>query len=423
MSSLFDTVAMLLVLTACFAWFNRTILHLPSAIGLLLMGLAASLSLIAIESVLPHLQVLSGASQMLRQIDFSHALLDGMLGFLLFAGALHVDISELRDRKWVVASMATIGVLISTIAVGIAFWAVASRLGYPMSLWWAFVFGALISPTDPVAVLNTIKDVDLPEHLRVDIAGESLFNDGVGIVFFTVLLAIASSTSADIGAGDVLKLFMQEAVGGAALGAVTGYLAYRAMRLIDDYPTEVLISIALVTGTYALASKLHVSGAISVVVAGVLIGNRGAALAMSDVTRRYLFGFWNLIDQMLNSVLFLLIGLEVILLQFNIRLVPLALAAIPIVLGARFLAVALPVTLLRPWSPFAAGTIPVMTWSGLRGGISIALALSLTSAPDYALILAATYTVAVFTIVVQGLSLCRLITWLGIADGPSEATR
>ncbi|WP_349262441.1 sodium:proton antiporter [Geminicoccus sp.] len=412
MLSLFDLVAILLVLTALFGWLNQHIIRLPHTIGLLVMGLVASLVLIGVELAFPEEIFYDELTALLRQIDFRAAVLDSMLAFLLFAGALHVDIGSLRNRAWAVGTMATVGVVISTATVGIGFWLAAGLLGLPMPLAWALVFGALISPTDPVAVLSTLKEVRVPQTLETDMAGESLFNDGVGVVIFTVLVTLASAADGGGIEFDMLRvaeLFFVEALGGAVLGLATGYLAYRALRAIDDYPVEVLISLALVTGTYALAAKLHMSGPIAVVVAGLLIGNRGPHDALSDLTQRYLFGFWTLIDEILNSMLFLLIGLEVLVLGFDVSFLWLLVTAVPLVLVGRLLAVTLPILVLTRWLPFVRGTIPVLTWGGLRGGISVALALSLPDMAEKPLILAATYTVVVFTIVVQGLSLRPLV--------------
>jgi monovalent cation:H+ antiporter, CPA1 family len=411
MLSAFDLIAVLLVLTAAFAWINHRFIRLPHSIGLLVMGLGASLVLIAVELSVPHVPLYADLARVIRQIDFQGAVLNGMLAFLLFAGALHVDLAALRNRAWVVGSMATIGTLISTVIVGFGFWLAASALGSPMPLAWALVFGALISPTDPLAVLSILKAVRVPKTLEIDMTGESLFNDGVGVVIFTVLVAAAAGAQG--GGVDFLRvgqLFFIEALGGAVLGLVAGYLAYRAMRAIDDYPIEVLISLALVAGTYTFATKLHMSGPIAVVVAGLLIGNRGPRDALSDQTQRYLFGFWTLIDEILNSVLFLLIGLEVLVLRLDPSFGWLAGVTIPLVLFARFVAVALPVVVLNPINTFVRGTIPVLTWGGLRGGISIALALSLPEMAEKSLILAATYAVVLFTIVVQGLSLRAVVS-------------
>jgi CPA1 family monovalent cation:H+ antiporter len=380
--SVFDLIAVLLVLTATFGWFNHVVIRLPHTIGLLIMGLAASLFLISVEIARPEVHLYEDLTVLLRQVDFRATVLNGLLAFLLFAGALHVDLSLLKRRAWPIGVMATAGVAISIAIIGVGLWWISDVLGVPLPLPWALVFGALISPTDPVAVLSTLKSVKVPETLEADMSGESLFNDGVGVVVFTVLLAIASG-GGEGGAspGHIAELFFVEAFGGAVLGFATGYVAYRSMRVIDNYPLETLISLAVAAGTYAAAARFHMSGPIAVVVAGILIGNRGPQDAMSDLTQRYVFGFWQLVDEILNSVLFLLIGLEVLVLGFDPAFAWLSLASIPLALLARFLAVAVPVLVLRTRQTFAPGTIPVLTWGGLRGGISIALALPL---PDVA---------------------------------------
>lgn len=408
--SLFDIIAVLLVLTAAFGWVNHAVLKLPQTIGLLVMALAASLVLISVELAFPELRLYDDAASVVRQVDFEKTVLNGLLAFLLFAGALHVDFSAMKSRYGSIAIMATAGVLLSTLLVGTGFWLLARLFDVPMPFAWALVFGSLISPTDPVAVLSTLKRVAVPKSLETIMTGESLFNDGVGVVFFTVLLAAATSLGSDT--FDLLhigELFLVDAVGGGILGLVTGYIAYRAMRAIDDYPVEVLISLALVTGTYALATKLQMSGPIAVVVAGILVGNRGPVDALSDQTQRFMFGFWTLIDEVLNSVLFLLIGLEVLVLRFDFSFIDLAISAIPLTLIARLVSVGLPVLALRRGSNFPRGTIRILTWGGLRGGISVALALALPESNIKTIILAATYAVVLFTIIVQGLTLAPLV--------------
>ena len=408
--SQFELVATLLVLTATFSWVNFRLAILPHTIGLLVMGLGASLVVIGAEALMPGLFDYDGLAALLRQVDFQQTILDGVLAFLLFAGALHVDVASLRSRAATIATMATLGVLVSTVIIGFVVWAAAHLLGVAISLPWALVFGALISPTDPVAVLATLKEVKAPEDLKIVMTGETLFNDGVGVVLFAVLVHAALGESFD--AFQVGRMFVVEAFGGAALGALTGYIAYRAMRAIDDYSIEVLISLALVVGTYAIASRLVVSGPLAVVVAGLLVASRGPHDALSEQTQRYLFGFWTLIDEMLNSVLFLLIGLEVLVLRFEPAFGWLMALAVPLVLIARLIAVSGPVLLLGIVRKFARGTIPVLTWGGLRGGISVALALSLPEVAEKSALLAATYAVVLFTLIVQGLSLRAVIKWL-----------
>ena len=407
--AIFELIAVLLVLTSAFAWVNHRYIRLPQSIGLLLFGLVASVLLLGLELWFTDVVLYRELTTLVRQVHFKEAVLQGMLGFLLFAGALNVDASRLRSRAYSVSLMATGGVLISTAAVGYGAWWLARIFGADLPFAWALVFGALISPTDPIAVLSTLKEVRVPEELETDMAGESLFNDGVGVVAFTIVVAIASAgQGGDVGVSEVAELFFHEALGGAILGFVSGFVAYRGIRAIDDFPVEILISLALVTSTYALATRLHMSGPISVVVAGLVFGSRGPQYAMSELTKRHLFAFWSVIDEILNSVLFLLIGLEVVVLRFDSSFAWLMALAIPLVLAARSVAVGIPVLALQRWHPFARGTVPVLIWGGLRGGISVALALSIPETGSKDLILAMTYTVVLFTIVVQGLSL-RLV--------------
>lgn len=412
MLSLPDLVALLLGLSAAFAWLNHRYVGLPHTIGLLVMGLLASIVLILFELAVPEEELYEALTAAIRQIDFNATLMEGMLAFLLFAGALHVDLDELRGRAWPVALMASLGVVISTALIGLGIWLVSAPLGWPVPLAWALVFGALISPTDPVAVLATLKVVKVPAALETEMKGESLFNDGVGVVVFSVLVAIAVGSGAHgadaVTPAGVARIFLVEAVGGAALGAAAGWIAYRMMRTVDDFPIETLVTLALVTCTYGIAHRLHVSGPIAVVVAGLLVGHRGPKDAMSDQTQQHLFGFWTLLDEILNSVLFLLIGLEVLVVNFDVQFATIALVAVPLALLGRFAAVALPVQALRPRLHFNAGTIPLLTWGGLRGGISVALALSLPDSEVKPMLLAATYAVVVFTIVVQGSTLAMV---------------
>jgi CPA1 family monovalent cation:H+ antiporter len=405
--SQFELVAILLTLTAAFSWVNNRLALLPHTIGLLVMGLGASLLVIGAETAVPGLVNYENLPGLVGQFNFQGTVLEGMLAFLLFAGALQVDVVGLRSRAVTIGAMATIGVVVSTATIGCVVWATGDLIGVPISLPWALVFGALISPTDPVAVLATLKEVKVPEDLQIVMAGETLFNDGVGVVLFVVLVHAALGDNLD--AVQVGQMFFVEAMGGAILGAVTGYFAHRAMRAIDDYVIEVMISLALVMGTYAIASRMGVSGPLAVVVAGLLVGSRGPRDALSDQTQRYLFGFWTLIDEMLNSVLFLLIGLEVLVLRFEPAFGWLMALAVPLVLIARLAAVSGPVLLLGLFRKFARGTIPVLTWGGLRGGISVALALSLPEVAEKSALLAATYAVVLFTLIVQGLSLHALI--------------
>lgn len=408
--SIFDLIAILFGLVALFGYINHKILRLPHSIGLMVIALGAALVLVAFELTFPATDVDGPVTAALARIDFDETLLNGMLSFLLFAGALHVDLNHLRSRLAAITAMATVGVLISTFIVGSLAWLVFGLLGLDIPFIWALAFGALISPTDPVAVLGILKTIKVPESVEAKIAGESLFNDGVGVVVFLIVVAIASGgEQADVGPLEVARLFVQEAVGGALLGAVAGYIAYRTLASLDEHNLEVMVTLALVTVTYALAHMIHVSGPLAVVVAGIFIGNHGVAFAMSEKTRKHLLDFWELLDEILNSLLFLLIGLEVLVVRVDLVSAEAALLAIPIVLLARFVGVSVPLTLLSLRQSFTAGAIPVLVWGGLRGGISVALALSLPEGPEKAPILAITYAVVVFSIVVQGLTFKRVV--------------
>ncbi len=410
--SLFDISAIVLTLAAVFGYFNHRWLRLPLTIGLVVIALAVSVSVVMLDLVLDTLQFERPIKAVLEKIDFDDTLMKGMLSFLLFAGALHVDLDELLSRKWAIGIMATVGVLLSTFVVGYAVFLLADQIGIAIPLPWCLVFGALISPTDPVAVMGILKTIKVPESLRAKIAGESLFNDGVGVVVFTIMVAIATSGAGDaapITAMGIAKLFLLEAVGGAVLGLATGYVAYRAMKSIDEYNLEVIITLALVMMTYSVGFALHVSGPIAVVVAGLLIGNHGSRFAMSEKTRDHIETFWNLLDEILNAALFLLIGFEVIVISFSVDIAWLMAAVIPIVLFARFVAVATPLTALQLRREFTKGAVPVLVWGGLRGGISVALALSLPDIPEKQTILAITYSVVLFSIVVQGLTFHKVV--------------
>lgn len=411
MLGLLEIAALLLALSALFGWVNVRFVRLPYTIALLLMALLSSLVLIAVDWFVPGSNIRETFTAAVAQVDFFDTLMRGMLAFLLFAGALHVDFGQLRNVLWPIGVLATVGVVLSTSIVGVGFWMLSQVLGVQVPLSWALVFGALISPTDPVAVLSLLKTVRIPERLEMKIAGESLFNDGVGVVIFTVLLAVAAR-GGELDLVHAGEIFAVEAVGGIALGLAGGGLAVLAMRAIDDYPTEILLTLAVATGLYAAAVQLHTSGPLAVVVAGLLVGNRGASVAMSETTRQYLFSFWEVIDQLLNSVLFLLIGLEILVIGIDPSLAGLAAAAVPLVLAARLVAVSLPLTVRRIRRAFSRGSVPVLTWGGVRGGISVALALSIPNNPFRDQILLTTYCVVVFSIVVQGLTIRGLVRWL-----------
>ena len=425
--SLFQIIAILVVLAALFSYVNHRLLKLPATIGLMVMAIAMSLILFAIKGIWPEMDAIV-RNLLERRIDFNEALMHGMLGFLLFAGALHVDLGDLAKQKKIIAILATLGVAGSTVLVGLMTWWITAFLGIQVSFLHCLIFGALISPTDPIAVLAMLKKLGAPRSLATKIAGESLFNDGVGVVVFLALLGIAGLDKGHghVTAGGVVTMFLVEAVGGAVFGFGIGTIAYLMLRSVDKYQVEVLISLALVAGGYALADAIGLSGPIAMVVAGLLIGNHGRSFAMSVTTRQHLDVFWELIDEVLNSVLFVLIGLEVLVLTFKGTYLAAGVLAIPAVLLARFLAVGLPITGLRTIRQFTPHAVKVMTWSGLRGGISVALALSLKGMFDDQhaatgdLILVMTYVVVVFSIVVQGLSVSALMRRWGLSSPEPE---
>ena len=469
---LFEIIAILMVLAAVFSFINHRVLKLPTTIGLMILALAFSLLLVVIGRFSP--TVTATATDLLASIDFNETVMHGMLGFLLFAGALHVDLSDLAQRKGLIAILATIGIVASTAIVGLLTYALTRAVGLELRLIHCLIFGALISPTDPIAVLAILKTLGAPKSVETKIAGESLFNDGVGVVVFLALLGIAGlgghgaanqpaarpataataqtehaatdatasdTDPADIHAvhaeedngeivADVAMLFVQETLGGALLGLVCGFVAYWMLRQVDNYQVEVLISLALVFGGYAVAYVWHLSGPIAMVVAGLLIGNHGRALAMSATTREHLDTFWELIDEILNAVLFVLIGLEVLILTGRGSYIRAGVLAIPIVLLARFIAVGAPVTVMRrSGHEFTPHAVKVMTWGGLRGGISVALALALKqklttqgTAPAGTgdAILVMTYVVVTFSIIAQGLTISPLLRKLGLTGAATD---
>lgn len=404
----FDAAAILIVLAAGLGYVNHRLFRMPSTIGLTIMGAVASLVVIGIDRLLPASQVGEQTVAFLAGIDFHTTLMDGMLSFLLFAGALHVDWAEMRRGRWPILVLSTVGVLLSTLLVGTGFFFLCRLLGFELPMLWCMVFGALISPTDPVAVMGILQRTEVSPTLKATVAGESLFNDGVGVVVFTILLSAALGAE-PFSLGSAGHLFVVEAGGGLLLGLGIGWIAFRAMRSIDEYKTEVMISLAVVMGGYALARWLQVSGPIAMAVAGLLIGNHGMAYAMSDITRDYVVKFWALIDDILNAVLFLLIGLEVVLITSDPRLLLIGTLAIPLAIAVRGIAVLIPLHALRPVLDLGALAPTTLIWGGLRGGISIALALSLPDGPARSVALAATYAIVLFSVIVQGGTIERLL--------------
>ena len=405
-----DIAAALLVLTALLSYANQRWLKLPPTIGLMATSLALSLALVALDAVGLSGGLHAREQGLIRSIDFSELLMQGMLSLLLFAGALHVDVTALRAYRWQVAVLAFVGTAVSTVVVGVALWAAIGVIGLPVPLLDCLLFGALISPTDPIAVIGMLKSAGAPRNLEVVIAGESLFNDGVGVVIFTLLLGFAASGAAP-SAGEATLLLLQEAGGGLVFGWVLGVVTLRLLRSIDHYQAEVLLTLAAVVGGYALANQLHASGPLAMVVAGLIVGGRGRNEA-APTTAHHLDLFWELLDDILNAVLFVLVGMEVITIHFPLRAGPAlaaGAAAIAITLAARWLTVGLPVALARRAFRLPAGAAGVLTWGGLRGGISIALALSIPAGPWRETLIALTYCVVAFSILVQGLTFGRLV--------------
>ena len=406
MTEALNLAAILITLSALFSYINHRFIGLPTTIGVMLIALLLSLVLILI-GWLGFTRLEDVAERALLAVDFDETLMHGMLSFLLFAGALHIDLGNLREQKWLITSLATIGILLSTAIVGVLSWLALDWLGIGIPFIYCLLFGALISPTDPIAVMATLKTVGIAKSLETKIAGESLFNDGVGVVIFLVIGGLAMNPG-DVSFGSASLLFVQEAVGGLVFGLALGYGGYLLLRSVDNYQVEVLITLAMVTGGYALALALHLSGPIAIVVAGLLIGNRGRVLAMSDQTREHLDTFWELVDEILNAVLFVLIGLEVLILQFTREYLIAGLLMIPVVLLARTISVGLPVSLLKLKREFSPHVVKILVWGGIRGGISVALALSLPPGPMRDVIVTITYVVVVFSITVQGLTIGKL---------------
>jgi len=424
--SFFSLVSILVALAAVSSYVNYRYIRLPTTVGVMLVALVASLTLVLIGPYAGGFR--EQAATLVSQIDFNQVVLHGMLAFLLFAGSIQVSLEELA-REWLpVALLAIFGMLVSTCIVGGVTWLVLGWLGLGIPFLHALLFGALISPTDPIAVLGIMKSVGAPRRLEVQVAGESLFNDGFAVVVFLVLLQLAGLDGGAAGSGttepvaievgEVAMLLLEEVGGALVLALTAGMVAYQMLRRVDNYQVEILLTLALAMGLYALADALHLSAPIAVVIAGLFVGNRGRALAMTQKTREHVDTFWELVDELLNVVLFLLIGLELLVLPIERKWLVAGMLAIPIVLSARWLSVAGiigPLNWLRVQSK---GAIPVLTWGGLRGGISVAMALSLPPSDSRSLVLTLTYFVVVFSILVQGLTIGRVIR---MTRGPTAA--
>ncbi|MCB9990441.1 MAG: sodium:proton antiporter [Rhodospirillales bacterium] len=404
--SIITITSILVTCCAIFSYINYRYIKLPTTIGIMVMALITSTVIILLPAM--GVDILPTARTLMEHIDFSETLLHGMLSFLLFAGALHVKWDTLKQQKYIVGFMALIGTVISTFAVGYIAYYAFPIFGIDIPFIHALLFGALISPTDPIAVMAILRRAGVGSTLETKVVGESLLNDGVAVVVFMTILSIANTGHAE--ASHVALLFAEEALGGAVLGGILGYIAFLMLRSVDNYQVEIFLTLALVMGGYELAHVLHTSGPIAMVVAGLIVGNIGRALAMSDHTKENLDNFWELVDEFLNAVLFMLIGLELLLLPFDVHAFQAGLFMIPALLLVRYLSVLGPVTVARRFRTFSPGAINILTWGGLRGGISVALVLSLPTGELRDILLLVTYCIVMFSIIVQGLTIGKLAT-------------
>lgn len=404
---LFHIIAILISLAAAFSWVNYRFLRMPTAIGLMTIALVMSLVLIGLAKF-GYATIGQEVERMLTSIDFNATLLHGMLSFLLFAGALHINLEDLAKQRLVIGILATASVIGATFLIGIGAWYISALLDLNIPMIYCLLFGSLISPTDPIAVLGILKTAGASKSLETKIAGESLFNDGIAVVVFLVIAAMATGTK-PVTAETIFHIFATEVVGGILYGLLLGGISFWMLKKVDNYSVEVLITLAITTGGYVLAESLHLSAPIAIVVAGLLIGNHGRKLAMSQSTREHLDTFWELIDEVLNAVLFVLIGLELVIITLDQKYLLAGLLAIPLVLSARMVSVALPIGIMRRFRSFSPGVVSILTWGGLRGGISVALALSLPSGDIRNALVTITYMVVVFSVLVQGLTLAPLV--------------
>lgn len=402
-----ELFSLIISLSAFLAYLNIKVLKLPATIGVMILALLLSLVILFTGSIAP--AGITFIRSSLVQLDFSEFLLDFMLGFLLFAGALHTDIEKLRQARWPIMVFATFGTLLSTFLVGSLLYVLLPLLHQPVAYIYCLLFGALISPTDPIAVLSILKKAGIAESIETSITGESLFNDGVGVVIFLTLFNLARGGAAEIETGEVVQLLLTEIAGGILLGLLLGYVVYRMLKSIDHYQTEVLLTLALVMGGTAFAPLFHFSGPLAMVVAGLFIGNKGALEAMSKTTNDYIHKFWEMIDEIMNAILFVLIGLELVLIPIQRAYIYVGLISILLIIVVRYLSLVVPSLVFGFRKKYSSNTLVIMTWGGLRGGISIALALSLEADMERNLIVSITYIVVLFSIIVQGLTLGKVV--------------
>lgn len=403
---LYYSFSVLIVLASFFSYLNLRYLKLPSTIGIMIIAMLSSIVLVLTGSLFP--KTFDHFSTLLQDVDFTEVLMGAMLNFLLFAGAIHINLIDLREQRAPVIIFSTVSVVISTFAVGALVFYIAPLLGFQIPFIYALLFGSLISPTDPIAVMGVLKDANVRKSLETKVAGESLFNDGVAVVIFAVILQLAQGSDIDISFTNISWLLIKEALGGFALGTILGLGASNAMRKIDDYKVSVLITLSVVMGGYLIAHSIHISGPLTMVAAGIVIGNYGKRTAMSTITKDYLNKFWELIDEILNAILFLFIGFELLIIHNITDYWLIGICCIIIVLFSRFLSIYIPVVLIPFKNKFSSGTVKVLVWGGLRGGVSIALVLSMDEGPYKPLLVGITYFVVVFSIIVQGLTVGKL---------------
>lgn len=401
--SIYNLITIIIVFTAIFGYINFKYIKLPGTIGIMLLSLLASLILIVIGLLNP--DFFSETKKIVSSIDFHTALMKVMLSFLLFAGAIQIDINQLKKESLAILTFSTIGVLLSTIIVATLFYAVTKIFGMPIDFIYCLLFGALISPTDPIAVLGILRKAKIPSTLEMKISGESLFNDGVAVVVFVTIYEVITSGIQNTSAVKIAWLFIKEAGGGIAFGVLLGYIGFWVLKSIDNYIVEVLITIAIVMGGYLLADNLHISGPLAMVMAGIITGNKSMEEGMSDITRDYINKFWQMMDEVLNAILFLLVGFQMLIIPFNITTLWIGLISIIIVLVARFISVVIPITFLKNKKTFEKHAVLILTWGGLRGGLSVALALSLPKNMFSEVFVSVTYIIVLFSIIVQGLTI------------------
>lgn len=403
---LYYSFSILLVLASFFAYLNLRFLKLPSTIGVMIIAMITSIILVVFGHIFP--DTLTRFSKLIAEFDFTEVLMGAMLNFLLFAGAIHINMLDLKEQRWPIIVFSTLSVILSTLIVGVLLYNILPLLSLQVPFIYCLLFGSLISPTDPIAVLGILKNANVPKSLETKVAGESLFNDGVAVVVFAVILQLAQGRNIDLSFSHISWLIIKEALGGFLLGMALGITASKAMRKIDDYKVSVLITLSVVMGGYLIAHAMHISGPLTMVAAGLIIGNYGKKTAMSPITKDYLNKFWELIDEIMNAILFLFIGFELLLIPDILGYWQIGLMCILLVLFSRFLSIWIPTLVIPFKEKFNRGTIKILVWGGLRGGVSIALALSIEEGPHKQMILAITYFVVVFSIVVQGLSIGKL---------------